>query len=332
MKKVLITGAHGFIGSHTAKLFKQYGYHVIGLDRNHTLEHCEANVMKYLDQNYIQDYEEMLFFLAGTNNVDAIVHCAGSSLVGPSVRDPYIYYKNNVSKLNNTLMALKEQYKDWHGSFIFSSSAAVYGNENTIPISESDNKNPVSPYGRSKLMGEHIIKDFCIAYGMKAIALRYFNATGCDIEGELGNTKDDTHLVPRIATAALSGKPFLLNGNDYDTEDGTCVRDYLHVMDIAKAHLMAVELSEQYEDGDFETYNLGTGRGYSNLQMIHSFVEHNKIPVHISYGDRQQGDPDELIANPLKFIEDTGWMPEHSDLETIVTSTYDYMKKTFYNN
>lgn len=332
MKKILITGVQGFIGSHTAKLFKQHGYYVIGLDHHYTLNHCEANVLKYLDQNYMQDYEEFLPFLAGTNNVDAIVHCAGSSLVGPSVRDPYKYYYNNVKKLNNALYALKEQYSNWDGSLIFSSSAAIYGNENLTPISESDNKNPVSPYGWSKLMGEQIIKDFCIAYGMKAIALRYFNATGCDLDGELGNIKDDTHIVPRVATAALSGKQFLLNGNDYDTNDGTCVRDYLHVMDIAKAHLMAVELSDQFEGGDFEAYNLGTGTGYSNLDIIHSFVEHNKVPVHISYGDRQQGDPNELIANPLKFIEDTGWMPEYSDLKTIVTSTYNYMKKTFYNN
>jgi UDP-glucose-4-epimerase GalE len=332
MKKVLITGAHGFIGSHTAKLFKQHGYHVIGLDCNYTLDHCEKNIMKYLDQCYMQDYEDNLYYLAGKNNVDAVVHCAGKSLVGPSVKDPFAYYYNNVKKLNNTLYGLKDSYPDWEGSFIFSSSAAIYGNENTIPISESDNKNPVSPYGWSKLMGEQIIKDFCIAYGMKAIALRYFNATGCDLEGELGNRKDDTHIVPRVAKAALSSKPFLLNGNDYATDDGTCVRDYLHVMDIAKAHLMAVELSDQFEDGDFEAYNLGTGRGYSNLEIVHSFVEYNKVPVHISYCERQQGDPDELIANPLKFIEDTGWMPEHSDLETIVTSTYQYMKKTFYNN
>lgn len=332
MKKVLITGAHGFIGSHTAKLFKQHGYYVIGLDNHYTLEHCEKNVLKYLDSCYMQDYEDNLYYLAGKNNVDAVVHCAGKSLVGPSVKDPFTYYYNNVKKLNNTLYGLKDAYPNWEGSFIFSSSAAIYGNNNIVPISESDNKEPVSPYGWSKLMGEQIIKDFCIAYGMKAIALRYFNATGCDLDGELGNRKDDTHIVPRVATAALSGKPFLLNGNDYDTEDGTCVRDYLHVMDIAKAHLMAVELSDQFEDGDFEAYNLGTGRGYSNLEIIHSFVEHNKVPVHISYSDRQQGDPSELIANPLKFIEDTGWMPEHSDLKTIVTSTYDYMKKTFYNN
>lgn len=332
MKKVLITGAHGFIGSHTAKLFKQHGYYVIGLDNYYTLEHCEKNVLKYLDSCHMQDYEDNLYYHAGKNNVDAVVHCAGKSLVGPSVKDPFTYYYNNVKKLNNTLYGLTDAYPDWEGSFIFSSSAAIYGNENTIPISESDNKNPVSPYGWSKLMGEQIIKDFCIAYGMKAIALRYFNATGCDLDGELGNRSDDTHIVPRIATAALSGKPFLLNGNDYDTEDGTCVRDYLHVMDIAKAHLMAVELSDQFEDGDFEAYNLGTGRGYSNLEIVHSFVEHNKVPVHISYSDRQQGDPSELIANPLKFIEDTGWMPEHSDIETIVTSTYNYMKKTFYNN
>ncbi len=251
MKKVLITGSHGFIGSHTAKLFKQHGYYVIGLDNNYTLEHCEDNIEKYLDQVYIQDYEEFLHFLAGSKNVDAIVHCAGSSLVGPSVANPYKYYHNNVKKLMNSLYALHEQYPNWKGSLIFSSSAAVYGNNNTIPISESDNKEPVSPYGRSKLMGEQIINDYCIAYGLKAIALRYFNATGCDIDGELGNRKDDTHLVPRVASAILNDKPLLINGKDYDTPDGTCIRDYLHVMDIAKAHLMAVELSDQFEDGDF---------------------------------------------------------------------------------
>jgi UDP-arabinose 4-epimerase len=327
MKTVVITGSNGFIGSHTAKAFRNAGYYVVGIDNQYTIP---AN-KNYCNETRIGDYSEIGGFAVQYHRADAIVHCAANSLVGPSINNPDVYYHNNVSKLNQFLSILRETYK-WQGNIIFYSSAEVYGTNNSSPIKENDEKDPISPYGRSKLIGEQIINDHCIAYGFKAIALRYFNATGCDIDGELGCIKNDTHLVPRIATAALTENTLIINGNDYNTPDGTCIRDYLHVTDIANAHLAAVELSMGYTEGDFETFNLGTGNGHSNLELANAFVEHTVTPLTWAFGPRQIGDPDELIADPINFIHETGWMPEYSDLETIVKTTFDFMKKIYYNN
>jgi UDP-arabinose 4-epimerase len=327
MKTVVITGSNGFIGSHTAKAFRKAGYYVVGVDNKHTIP---AN-KDYCNEFRIGDYDTIGAFAVQYHQANAIVHCAANSLVGPSISNPYIYYNNNVAKLNQFLNTLHDLY-NWNGSIIFSSSAAVYGSNSDESIKENASKDPISPYGRSKLMGEQIINDHCIAHGHKAIALRYFNATGCDIDGELGCIKDDTHLVPRVSTAALNEKSLIINGRDFNTPDGTCIRDYLHVTDIANAHLAAVELSMGYSEGDFEVFNLGTGTGYSNLEIANAFVEHNKIPLTWAFGPRQIGDPDKLVADPINFIHETGWMPEHSDLKTIVTTTFDFMKKMYYNN
>jgi len=326
-KTIVITGSNGFIGSHTAKVFRKAGYYVIGIDREYTI----PNNVDYCNETKIGDFVDLGAFAAHYHNADAIVHCAANSLVGPSVGNPYAYYHNNVEKLNQFLHNLHDTYK-WQGSIIFSSSAAVYGSTEFVPIVEIDNKEPISPYGRSKLMGEQIINDHCIAYGFKGIALRYFNATGCDLDGELGNTKDDTHLIPKIATAALTETTLIINGDTHPTPDGTCIRDYLHVTDIANAHLAAVELCDGFSEGQFDVYNLGTGSGYSNLDIVKKFVEVNEVPLNWSFSGRLLSDPAELVADPTKFIHDSGWMPEHSDLETIVKTTFDYMKKTYYNN
>ena len=321
-KTVIITGATGFIGSHTAKTFKRAGYKVIGVDTKFTIPEST----QFIDDLVIDDYE-ITSELVNINDVSAIIHIAGTSLVGPSIDNPHEYYENNVSKTNRMLLGLKN--RKWKGTLVFSSSAAVYGN--TYPYSEHVLLTPINPYGRTKLMCEQIISDSCNAYGMRGVALRYFNACGCDIDGDLGNAKYDTHLIPVIIEKILTKDKFYINGNDFDTKDGTCVRDYLHVNDIADAHLEAVCLAESFDKYKFNAYNLGTGIGYSNLDIVTNCEQIIGESLDYRMGPRRVGDPDKLVANPGLFMSSTNWKPKYSDLETIVKTTYDWMKKFDYS-
>lgn len=324
MKKVLVTGATGFIGSHTVKVLKQAGHYVIGVDRVAQRE----LVGKYLDQLLIADFVTVADTAAKENSIDAIIHCAGTSLVGPSIKDPYTYFSNNSSKTNIMLENLADSKDLWSGAIVFSSSAAVYGIPSVAGnIEESSSKNPISPYGWSKLFCEEIIRSHCVAHGFKGIALRYFNAAGCDSESEFGHFADDTHLIPRILSAYQNKKEFLLNGNDYKTEDGTCIRDYLHVTDIAQAHLQAVMLADQMSANEFRSYNLGTGNGYSNREIIDvaNFVVGDTVQVRTV--DRRIGDPDSLVASAGRFQRDANWDPVNSNIDTIVRTSWQWQKK-----
>jgi UDP-glucose-4-epimerase GalE len=320
-KTVIITGALGFIGSHTAKAFRLAGYQVIGIDREWTIPQGS----EFIDQLFIDDFVKITSIIAANNNVEAIIHIAGTSLVGPSLSNPGEYYDNNVAKTNTMLEDLARQ--NWQGKIVFSSSAATYGNNCDVPIVETAEGVPVSPYGHSKKMCEYIIADHVRAYGHKGIALRYFNACGCDTDGQLGNLWNDSHLIPRVVQSVLENTTLTIFGNDFDTKDGTCVRDYLHVSDIAQAHLQAVELCNSIDNGTFRAYNLGTGQGFSNLDIARSVEQATGIDVNYEFGPRRLGDPDELVADPTKFIKDTEWNPQHSDLSTIVSTTYNWMKK-----
>jgi UDP-glucose-4-epimerase GalE len=320
-KTVIITGALGFIGSHTAKAFRLAGYHVIGIDREWTIPQGS----EFIDQLFIDDFVKITSIIAANNNVEAIIHIAGTSLVGPSLSNPGEYYDNNVAKTNTMLEDLARQ--NWQGKIVFSSSAATYGNNCDVPIVETAEGVPVSPYGHSKKMCEYIIADHVRAYGHKGIALRYFNACGCDTDGQLGNLWNDSHLIPRVVQSVLENTTLTIFGNDFNTKDGTCVRDYLHVSDIAQAHLQAVELCNSIDNGTFRAYNLGTGQGFSNLDIARSVEQATGIDVNYKFGPRRLGDPDELVADPTKFIKDTEWNPQHSDLSTIVSTTYNWMKK-----
>jgi UDP-glucose-4-epimerase GalE len=321
-KKVIITGAMGFIGSHTAKIFKESGYHVIGVDHKATIP--EASV--YLDQWFNDDFVSITAAAAVINNVDAIVHCAGTSLVGPSIKYPHLYFWNNSSKTNDLLEELHK--KEWHGKFIFSSSAAVYGalTENRLLV-ETDYLSPISPYGKSKWICEEIIHDHCHAHGFKGIALRYFNASGCDDDGTLGHVIDDTHMIPRVLSAHRRGEIFTLYGNDYNTPDGTCVRDYLHVTDIARAHLESVCLAETMNSGEFRAYNLGTGKGHSNKEIIWACNWAVREKINFTVGPRRIGDPDYLVADSTHFQKDTAWRPDNSNLENIVATAWAWERK-----
>lgn len=319
-KTVIITGVLGFIGGHTAKAFKKAGYRVIGIDREWTMKEGSF----FCDELFINDFVNITANIATTEKVDAIIHIAGTSLVGPSLKDPGEYYRNNTAKTNQMLddLALCE----WKGKIVFSSSAATYGNNCAVPIVESAEGIPVSPYGHSKKMCEYVIADHSRAYGYKSIALRYFNACGCDGDAELGNVWNDTHLIPRVVQAILEKQSFTINGFDFSTKDGTCIRDYLHVTDIANAHVQAVELCDKLSKGEFRAYNLGTGHGYSNIEITQAVKHVTKGNLKINFGPRRAGDPDELIADPSAFIKDANWAPIHSNLLTIVETTYNWMK------
>jgi UDP-glucose-4-epimerase GalE len=315
-KSILITGAMGFIGSHTAKAFHLAGYRVIGIDRQMTISAAAG----FVDELIVDDFVNIAAAVAVERNVVGIIHIAGTSLVGPSIKNPGEYYDNNVSKTNLMLEQLANL--GWVGNIVFSSSAAVYGNDYTRPWKETDPKNPISPYGHSKSMCEQIIADHAHAYGHRAIALRYFNACGCDPDGELGNVWDDTHLVPQVVQSKLEGKYMTINGIDFPTPDGTCIRDYLHVSDIANAHVSAISLANSLDKNTFRVYNLGTGQGFSNLEIVRG----TKEGIMFTFGPKRNGDPAELVADPNLFMSDSGWKPKYSQLDNILSTTFNWMK------
>ena len=319
-KTAIITGSMGYIGSHTAKLFREAGWIVIGVDRSNTIPEA-AN---YIDQLLVDDYVQITATAAEVNRADAIIHCAGSSLVGPSIKDPTDYYNNNSARTNSLLGLLAK--RKWSGNFVFSSTAATYGTPKLKQMCvETDYTRPINPYGWSKLYCERIIEDHCTAHNMRGVALRYFNAAGADLESKLGHIKEDSHLIPRILTAYQKGVDFELYGNDYATHDGTCVRDYLHVHDIARAHLIAAEMS--LSAGQFEVFNLGTNQGLSNLEIIKSCESIVNDTIKYRVVNKRPGDPDYLVANSTKFMNATQWIPIYSDIETIVKSAWNWQKR-----
>jgi UDP-glucose 4-epimerase len=252
--------------------------------------------------------------------IDGIVHCAGTSLVGPSIADPGEYYNNNVVK--TVLMLDHLSTWDVKPFIVFSSSAAVYGNPVSTPITEDAIPNPINPYGNTKMMIERILHDYGVAHGFRSFIFRYFNAAGADVWGsELGPEPGDTHIIPRIFEAYFAKKPFRLFGTDYATSDGTCVRDYIHVCDIALAHLRAcVSLSDGSES---KTYNLGTNTGYSNQLIIDTFKD-LVGDLEVINEDRREGDPDILVADGSKFAAEQGMTPQFSDMPTIIESFKKY--------
>ena len=321
-RKVIITGALGFIGSHTAKVFKKLGWHVIGIDRNYTI----PEAAQFLDEMFIEDFARMTPPVAAVADADAIVHCAGTSLVGPSLKNPGEYYNNNCAKTN--LMMTELGQHGWKGVIVFSSSAATYGiPKDGEPLYETSAQDPISPYGWSKLFCEHIIKDHCAASGMRGIALRYFNACGCDADGDLGHVEDDTHMIPRVLSAYHNYLPFNLYGDDYATPDGTCIRDYLHVTDIAWAHLLAVEYMSNLPAHKFDAFNLGTGRGYSNREVMAACEQVVGDQIGWRVVERRVGDPDQLIADSSRFQRVTSWSPVNSSLDNIVRTAWQWQQR-----
>ena len=231
------------------------------------------------------------------------------------MKRPDIYYQNNVT---NTLNLLNAMVRHDVKQFIFSSTAAIFGEPNAVPIDEQHPKQPVNPYGKSKWMIEQVLTDYDLAFGLKSICLRYFNSAGADPEGQLGERHDpETHLIPLLLQVASGRKPDIhVFGQDYDTEDGTCIRDYIHVVDLCKAHLLALQYLKQHQQSN--QFNLGNGKGFSVQEVINTVQQVTGKPIHVIHSARRDGDPARLIADATRAQRELGWHPAYSSLETIV--------------
>lgn len=315
-KTVLITGGAGYIGSHTAFLMAQKGYRVIIIDalmHHQSFNHPWAQLIK---QDFADKATLKQIFKHYT--IDAVMHFAACIQVGQSVIDPGEYYDNNVVK---TLSLLEMMRTHAVKKIIFSSSAAVYGNPHTTPITESHPTEPINPYGKTKLMVEQILRDYDSAYGIKSVSLRYFNAAGALPEHSLFEQHvPETHLIPLLLHAAQTGKPFTIFGTDHATPDGTCIRDYVHVYDIANAHACALEHLDKGMPTD--VFNLGTAQGVSVKEMIAQTENMLGTSLKIVPHKRRQGDPPMLVADPSKAQGILQWQAYHSTLETIIKSAW----------
>ena len=314
---ILVTGGAGYVGSHACKALAARGYRPITFD-NLVYGHSAAVKWGPMEVGDIADRERIDAVIA-KHRPQAVMHFAAFTYVGESVADPGKYYRNNVA---GTLSLLEAMRDHGIGKLVFSSTAATYGTPATVPIPETATKAPINPYGRSKWTAEQMIADFASAHGLRSAALRYFNAAGADPDGEIGECHDpESHLIPLAMQAVTGdGPPLTLFGNDYPTPDGTCIRDYIHVTDLADAHVRALELLDR-RDGA-EAFNLGTGRGASVRQVIDAVEQAAGKKVPHGIGPRRAGDPAELVSDPAKAMRDLGWSPALSDLDSIVATAW----------
>jgi UDP-glucose-4-epimerase GalE len=314
---VLVTGGAGYIGSHTAKALHDLGYLPVAYD-NLSSGFREAVRWGPFVHGDVRDRAALAEAIA-THGVGAVIHFAGLIEVGRSTARPDIFWEHNVAATTALLTTMQEQGVN---RLVFSSSAAVYGQGGQGPletIAETAPKAPASPYGHTKLAAEWMIAAQCRAYGLTAVALRYFNAAGADPSGEIGEAHDpETHLIPLAIAAALGdGKPLTIFGQDFDTPDGTCLRDYIHVTDLASAHIAALKV--ELPVGAFEAINVGTGRGRSVTEVVEAVGRVAGRPVPHAVGPRRDGDPPSLVADPGRARSLLGWAPLRSSLDEIVT-------------
>lgn len=322
---VLITGGAGYIGSHCNKLFNQQGIHTIVVD-NLLFGHREAVSKGEFIAGDFGD-RALLKTLCEFRKIDAVIHCAALADVADSVRHPDKYYLNNVSKMLTLLDVMVEHAVRY---FVFSSSAAVFGEPQYLPIDEGHVTQPINPYGQTKLIGEKILQDYEQAYGIQYIALRYFNAAGADPEGEIGESHHpEHHLLPLVLQTGLGQREKLLvYGDNYDTPDGTCIRDFIHVTDLAQAHYLALDYMLQHNCSD--SFNLGNNVGYSILEVISTFEKLAQRTVNFQFTAKRQGDPARLIAANKKAQQVLQWQPSFSNLETIIATAYEWEKNKRY--
>ncbi|RAX39784.1 UDP-glucose 4-epimerase GalE [Rhizobium tropici] len=312
-RTILVAGGAGFIGSHTAKLLHREGYEPVVYD-NLSTGHLESVRWGPFVEGDILD-TPCLVEAIKTYQPEAIIHFAASAYVGESVEEPAKYYANNVNGTHSLLEACRTTGTD---KLIFSSSCAVYGIPEQLPIRECEPQRPINPYGRTKLIAEHMLADYAAAYGLRYVALRYFNAAGADPEQELGEWHTpETHLIPRALLAATGSIDCLeVYGDDYDTPDGTCVRDYIHVMDLARGHALAVKYL--MAGGANLAINLGTGRGTSIREVLDAIGLASKRSVPVAMRPRRSGDPPALYAASDLAAEKLGFQPLYSDIGTII--------------
>ena len=299
--KVVVTGAAGFIGGETLLKLVDAGHDVLAIDRVMPPGHlipvpCQWHTGDFSGEIGLDSIKRFC--------PDAIIHCAGTSLVGPSIANPQEYYDNNFVKTKILLDYLVKNH-DKQVRFIFSSSAAVYGNPIMTPVQEVDPTEPISPYGQTKLMIDWMLTSYRQAYGLDFVSFRYFNACGADSQTRHGQAPSATHIIARILESVKNNQDFVLYGDDYPTEDGTCIRDYVHVEDLADAHILA--MNKQIPS---DIYNLGTKQGFSNLQVLQATSALLKKDVAYLHGIKRPGDPAQLTADPGKFMSVSGWQPK----------------------
>ncbi|PIR79849.1 MAG: UDP-glucose 4-epimerase GalE [Candidatus Levybacteria bacterium CG10_big_fil_rev_8_21_14_0_10_35_13] len=316
--KILVTGGAGYIGSFVVKTLLDKNHQVTVLDnlkRGHRELVDQRAELIQADITIEKDIENVF----NQNFFDAVMHFAGLISVGESQEKPELYYQNNVVGSKNLFEKAISIGKI--NKFIFSSSAAVYGNPVKIPIPEDHPKNPISEYGKNKLAVEEVLINLNQELGTNSVVLRYFNAAGALLDASLGEWHEpETHIIPKIIKSAIKGTVFKLFGNDYSTKDGTCIRDYIHVLDLVGAHVSALEKLEK-NTGAFY-YNVGTGVGYSNKEVIEMVKKISGKDFEVEIASRRPGDSDKLVADPTKIIQELGFVPKYSDLETIVKTAW----------
>ena len=319
---ILVCGGAGYIGSHINKLLAQKGYDTIVYD-NLIYGHKEAVKWgKFVEADLCDRTSLDLVF--SENKIDAVFHFAAFAYVGESVTEPTKYYFNNVCNTLNLLEAMRAHGCD---KIIFSSTCATYGIPEKLPITEDMPQNPINPYGATKLMVERIFKDYSTAYGLKYVALRYFNAAGADPDCEIGeNHNPETHIIPLVLDAAYGKRPDIkVFGSDYPTRDGTCIRDYIHVTDLADAHLLALEYLNNGGESGF--FNLGNENGTSVLEVIDSVKRVTGKDFKVTLAPRRPGDPPTLVGSSKRAQEILGWKPKFADIDTITKHAAEWYKK-----
>jgi UDP-glucose-4-epimerase GalE len=319
-KAVLVTGGAGYVGSHTCKLLAKNGYTPVTVDR-----HYRENLKTYGPTHNLQLPQEMdrLDEIIKRYNITSCIHFAGSTSVPESVSNPSLYYKNNFIV---TISLLDKLIECGVKTFVYSSSAATYGDPGMKLCRESDPANPISAYGGSKLMIEMLCRDYLRAYGLSSVGLRYFNAAGADPECEVGELREkETHIIPLAIDAARQGKTFKIFGDKYPTEDGTCVRDYVHVMDLADAHIKALNYAADNQIA--EVFNLGSGAPASNQQLVET-VQKYTGEMNIEIHANRPGDPAYLVADITKVKDVLGWEPTQSSIDNVVSTAVQWYNNT----
>ncbi len=324
--RILVTGGAGYIGSHMVKLLGERGYQVLTVDNLSdgnpwAVLYGDLKVVDLL--NYKALEEVLLEF-----KPEAVIHFAAKVKVPESVRKPLLYYENNFLGTLNLLQAMQRAGTQY---LIFSSTAAVYGIPDKVPIKEDDPTKPINPYGWSKLFTEQAIRDFSYTTGLKYAILRYFNVAGADPEGRIGQvSKEPTHLILRAVKTAIGQFPHMeVFGTDYPTPDGTCIRDYVHVMDLCEAHLKALDYL--MGGGQSDVFNVGYGRGYSVLEVVQKVKEVSGVDFEVRYAPRREGDPPMLVADSQKARQILGWKPQYDNLEFIIKTALDWEKSYIYS-
>jgi UDP-glucose-4-epimerase GalE len=320
--KVLVTGGAGYIGSHTVRALEARGHEPIVFD-NLSRGHGASVLGAPFFQGDLLSPDDLARAFAA-ERLEAVLHFAALAYVGESVGHPDLYYRNNVTGTINLLDAMKAGGVD---KLIFSSTCATYGDPIRLPMDEEHPQSPVNPYGRSKLVIEWVLRDYEAAFGIRHVALRYFNAAGCSSDGRIGEDHDpETHLIPRVLMAVTGEIPQVtVLGNDWDTPDGTCIRDYIHVEDLADAHVLALE--HLARGGRSRAWNLGTGKGHSVREVIACAEKVTGKRVPAVDGPRRAGDPARLVAQADRVSKDLGWEPKLAEIERIVLSAWKWMER-----